>query len=89
PYDHQKLQTSLKQGVEHVSGAVAWRMVIDPRTRFSYPRLTRHPNVRVVEKVNAILARRHGQLSLAALECKATLYTATHPAAGSLGDYDA
>ncbi|MET3373081.1 hypothetical protein ABIC89_002137 [Variovorax boronicumulans] len=89
PYDHLKLQTALKQGAEHVSGAVAWRMVIDPRTRFSYPRLTRHPNARVVEKVNAILARRHGQLSLAALECKATLYTATHPAAGSLGNYDA
>ncbi|MDZ4361352.1 MAG: hypothetical protein U1B84_33915 [Variovorax sp.] len=89
PYDYLKLQSPLKQGKEHVSGTVAWRMVIDPRTRFSYPRLTRHPDARVVEKVNAILARRHGQLSLAALECKATLYTETHPAAGSLGNYDA
>lgn len=89
PYDYLKLQTSLKQGAEHVSGPMAWRMVIDPRTRFSYPRLTRHPDARVLENVNAILARRHGRLSLAALECKATLYTATHPAAGSLGDYDA
>ncbi|PIF74188.1 hypothetical protein CLU95_1309 [Variovorax sp. 54] len=89
PYDYLKLQTPLKQGAEHVSGLMAWRMVIDPRTRFSYPRLTRHPDARVVEKVNALLARRHGQLNLAALECKATLYTETHPAAGSLGNYDA
>lgn len=88
PYDYLKLQTPLKQGTEHVSAAVGWRMVVDPRTRLSYPRLTRHPDARVVEKVNAILERRHWQLNLAALECRATLYTETHPAAGSLGNYD-
>ncbi|MDB5769138.1 MAG: hypothetical protein JWQ61_3952 [Collimonas fungivorans] len=88
PYDYLKLQFPLQAGPEILRKNVGYRMVIDPRTRFAYPRLTRHPNPQVLASINQILEQRHWQMSLAALECKATLYTMDGPAAGTLGNFD-
>lgn len=88
PYDYLKMQSPLQTGPEIIRKNVGYRMVTDPRTKFAYPRLTRHPEPRILASVNQILEQRHWQMSLAALECKATLYTMDGPAAGTLGDYD-
>ncbi|PFH10514.1 hypothetical protein BCF11_2936 [Collimonas sp. PA-H2] len=88
PYDYLKMQFPLQLGPEILRKNVGYRMATDPRTKFAYPRLTRHPNPQILASVNQILEQRHWQMSLAALECKATLYTMDGPAAGTLGDYD-
>lgn len=88
PYDYLKMQFPLQLGPEIVRNNVGYRMATDPRTKFAYPRLSRHPNPQILASANQILEQRHWQMSLAALECKATLYTSDGPAAGTLGDYD-
>ena len=60
----------------------------DPRTKFPYPRLTRHPDPQVMQRINYLLEQRHWQKSLGALDCKATAYTSTNPMAGTLGGFD-
>ncbi|KWK31847.1 hypothetical protein WT77_03470 [Burkholderia stagnalis] len=75
-------------GPEIGDGAVGYRMWRDPRTQFMYPRLSRHPDPAVMTRVNRLLAQRHGQMNLAALECASTRYTDDGPAAGTLGGYD-
>ena len=88
PYGYLKMQFPLQLGPEVLRKDVGYRMVTDPRTKFAYPRLTRHPDAQILARINQILEQRHWQMSLAALECKATLYTMDGPAAGTLGDYD-
>jgi hypothetical protein len=88
PYDYLKMQFPPQLGPEIIRKNVGYRMVTDPRTKFAYPRLTRHPNPEILANINQILEQRHWQMSLAALECKATLYTMDGPASGTLGDYD-
>lgn len=89
PYETLKLAGhAVPAGPEVGAGAVAYRMWSDPRTRFAYPRLSRHPDAKVMERVNGLLEQRHWQMSLAALACKASAYTDGNPAAGTLGSYD-
>lgn len=88
PYEYLKMQVPVTSGSEVELGPVAYRMVMDPRTLFGFPRITRHPDPAAMERANGLLEQRQWQLSLAALDCKATLYTSTGPAAGSLGGFD-
>lgn len=89
PYETLKLAGhAVPVGADSGTGAVAYRMWRDPRTQFSYPRLSRHPDPQVMARVNALLEQRHWQMSLAALACKASAYTNDNPAAGTLGSYD-
>lgn len=88
PYDFLKMQYPLQMGKEVLVGKVGYRMVIDTRTHFAYPRLTRHPDAAVLTRTNQLLEQRHWHMSLDALACAATLYTDAGPAAGSLGGYD-
>lgn len=88
PYDHLRLNVPQKQGKEVARGAVAYRMVKDPRTRIAYPRLTRHPDTAMQALTNRLLERRHWALNLEALSCASTRYTSRGPAAGSLGGFD-
>ena len=88
PYDYLKMQFPLQLGPEIIRKNVGYRMVTDPRTRFAYPRLTRHPNPQVLAASNQILEQRHWQMSLAALSCMATLYAGSQMASGDLGNYD-
>jgi len=89
PYETLKLAGhAVPAGPDVGAGAVAYRMWRDPRTQFAYPRLSRHPDAKVRERINGLLEQRHWQMSLAALACKASAYTDGNPAAGTLGSYD-
>ncbi|MGE8658960.1 MAG: hypothetical protein ACN6O8_19630 [Achromobacter sp.] len=89
PYETLKLAGHAKPvGQEVGAGAVAYRMWQDPRTRFSYPRLSRHPDPQVMRRVNYLLEQRHWRKSLGALECMAFAYTSQNPAGGTLGGFD-
>ncbi len=61
PYEYLKMQFPLQLGPEIIRKNVGYRMVIDPRTRFAYPRLTRHPNPQILASSNQILEQRHWQ----------------------------
>lgn len=69
-------------------GAVAYRMWVDPRTQFAYPRLSRHPDPQVMQRINHLLEQRHWRKSLGALECMASAYTSANSGAGTLGGFD-
>ncbi|MCY1509646.1 hypothetical protein D9M68_439990 [compost metagenome] len=89
PYETRKLAGyAVPAGPDIGTPTLAYRMWRDPRTKFSYPRLSRHPDAKVLERVNGLLEQRHWQMSLAALACKASAYTDDNPAAGTLGSYD-
>lgn len=89
PYDTLKLAGHAEPvGDDIGSATVAYRMWRDPRTQFSYPRLSRHPDKAVMARVNHLLEQRHWRMSHAALACKATAYTSDGPSAGTLGNYE-
>jgi hypothetical protein len=89
PYETLKLAGhSTPIGQEIGNATVAYRMWRDPRTRFTYPRLSRHPDADVLKRINHLLEQRHWQKNLAALSCKESAYTDDNPAAGTLGGYD-
>ncbi len=89
PYETLKLAGhAVPVGPDVGNAVVAYRLWRDPRTKFSYPRLSRHPDPQVLVRINHLLEQRHWQMNLAALECMATIYTDGNPAAGTLGSYD-
>ena len=89
PYDYLRVSVPLEQGKEVlVAPSLAWRPVRDARTRFWYPRLSRHPDAKILFQTNAALEQRHWAMNLEALGCKSTLYQNRSPAAGSLADFE-
>ena len=90
PYDYLKLgEQKLEQGKEVVLAPdLAWRPVRDARTKFWYPRLTRHPDAKILAQTNAVLEQRHWGMSLAALGCRSAIYRDNGPEAGTLGYFD-
>ena len=90
PYDYLRMSLQpLTQGKEVVVAPnLAWRPVRDARTQFWYPRLTRHPDSKMLAQANALLEQRHWAMSLSALGCKSSIYQDFGPAAGSLGNYN-
>lgn len=89
PYETLKLAGHAQPvGKEIGHGVVAYRMWRDPRTKFTYPRLTRHPDAQVLQRTNYLLEQRHWQKSLGALDCMASAYTSGNPGAGTLGGFD-
>lgn len=89
PYDTLKLAGHAEPAGDDIGSAtVAYRMWRDPRTQFSYPRLSRHPDKAVMARVNHLLEQRHWRMNHAALACKATAYTSDGPSAGTLGNYE-
>lgn len=89
PYQTLKLAGHAQPvGKDIGSGAVAYRMWVDPRTKFLYPRLSRHPDPQVMQRINHLLEQRHWRKSLGALECMASAYTGANSAAGTLGGFD-
>jgi len=96
PYDFLKMQVKLQEGPETVWGKAAFRYVVDPRTKFGFPRVTRLGSpVDAGHPVNVHLQNRHWRLSLDALSCKAMQYrglgwTDVYPGgeAANLGGYD-
>lgn len=90
PYDYLRMSLQpLGQGKEVVLAPnLAWRPVRDARTQFWYPRLTRHPDAKILAQANAALEQRHWAMGLEALACKSSIYQNLGPAAGSLGNYN-
>ena len=90
PYDYLKVaEQKLEQGKEVlIQPTLAWRPVRDARTKLWYPRLTRHPDARILAQTNALLEQRHWGMNLEALGCRASIYLNYGPAAGSLGNYE-
>ena len=89
PYETLKLAGhSEPVGKETGSGPVAYRLWRDPRTKFTYPRLSRHPDAQVLQRINYLLEQRHWQKSLGALDCMASAYTSGNPGTGTLGGFD-
>jgi hypothetical protein len=74
PYEYLKLKEHAVP-VGEVTGneAVAYQMWRDPRSKFKYPRLVRHPDTEVSRKINALLEHKHLQTTHSALECQAIL----------------
>lgn len=96
PYDILKMQQDLQAGPEIHWGDVAFRYVVDPRTRFRFPRITQLGTpVGADHPANLYLQSRHWRMSLDALSCKAKQYvglgwTEIYPEDGGpdLGGYD-
>lgn len=96
PYEFLKMQGPLTLGPDEAWGEAAFRYVVDPRTRFHYPRISRLPGVADVAgaPANRYLEQRHWALNIAALECKARQYrgfgwSETYAdSAGTLGGFD-
>jgi hypothetical protein len=96
PYEWLKMQVKLQEGPETVWGSAAFRQVVDPRTKFGFPRVTRLGSpVDAAHPVNIRLQNRHWRVSLDALSCKSMQYrglgwTAAYPGGegASLGGYD-
>jgi hypothetical protein len=75
PYDLLKMQVKLREEDETRWGETAFRTVVDPRTEFAFPRITRlvHP-VGDDHPANRYLQTAHWRLNLNALSCKAKQY---------------
>src|SRR5690606_8116796 len=95
PYEMALLDVPLDQGETlELAGGVQYRFVTDPRTKFAFPRAVTFAQGEPVEAINAILSRRHYQLSLGALDCLAFRYASYGMSegmnfmGGTLGDFD-
>lgn len=94
PYEMALLEVPPEAGETRRMGGASYRYVTDPRTRFAFPRAVAFAGGEPVEPVNAILARRHYRMSLAALDCLAYRYASYGAGGGfsgmggTLGDYD-
>ncbi|WP_255576235.1 hypothetical protein [Comamonas sp. Y33R10-2] len=88
PYDYLRVaKQPLEQGKEVViASGLAWRPVRDARTKLWYPRLTRHPDAKMLAQTNAVLEQRHWGMNLEALACRASIYWSNGPEAGTLGN---
>ncbi len=89
PYDFLRVSVPLEQGREVVlAPSLAWRPVRDARTKFWYPRLSRHPDATILAQANAVLEQRHWGMNLDALGCRGALYQNRAPDSGTLGNFE-
>jgi hypothetical protein len=89
PYEYLKLQGYSVPVEAIVSGqteTVAWQPYRDPRLKFHYPRLVRHPDPDIMKRINALLEQRHWQMTLEPLTCKTH---ASYYGEQIIADYDA
>lgn len=94
PYEMSLLEVEFDEAPERRLGEATYRDVTDPRTKFSFPRVTAFADGTPVDKVNAILSERHGRMNLSAFDCLAFRYASYGKGeymtgtGGTLGDYD-
>lgn len=105
PYDYLRLDFALrtddpKTGDPQTGETNGWpdaaySYVVDPRTRFTVPRIVKLSGGAPVEAANALLENRHRHASLGALSCAALRYAGFHEDSpidsmddGSLGGYE-
>lgn len=100
PYDFLKM-TGVSLKLDKVIGdqRVAFQYVMDPRTRFWFPRLVRHPDPKRLQETNRILEQVHWSISMEGLACLSSDYVPVgadgddpyvdiNPATGTLGSVD-
>jgi hypothetical protein len=76
PYEYLKLQgyaVPVEAIMPGQTKTVAWQPYRDPRSKFHYPRLVRHPNPDIMKRINALLEQRHWRMMLGALECASSI----------------
>lgn len=94
PYEMVLLTTELETGATGTIDGAKFTYVIDPRSKFAFPRAVAFADGSPVDFVNEILAQRHGLMTLSAFDCLAYRYASygvneyTSWAGGTLGDYD-
>jgi hypothetical protein len=74
PYDYAKMQVALTEGPMQAMGGATYREVIDPRTKFAFPRIVSLPGGGDVAPINAILDQERWATNFAGFECLSTDY---------------
>ena len=69
PYDYAKMQVVLNEGPVQAMGGATYREVIDPRTKFAFPRIVSLPGGSDVAPINAALDQRRWATNFSAFEC--------------------
>jgi hypothetical protein len=95
PYDFLKMDVTLQEGPLQTLQGSSFRYVIDPRTKFAFPRVVALADGSDPTRMNQTLALEHARMNIAALDCLSTGYGGfgwsddRSPApVNSLGDYD-
>lgn len=95
PYEYAKLDIPVKPTRKVDFGAAAVQYVVDPRTKFEFPRIAHLPGGASATRANALLKQLHWRRNIAALNCAALRYAGFRESAsgmsgetGTLGGYD-
>ena len=95
PYEFAKMDVALQEGpVETLAGS-SYRYVIDPRSKFPFPRIVSLADGSSPDAANAALANQHAQINYYAFDCLAMVYGGfggrgdmLGMGAGTLGDFE-
>lgn len=74
PYDYAKMQVALVEGPVQTLDGATYREVIDPRTRFTFPRIVSLRGGGDIAPINAILDQERWATNFAGFECLSTDY---------------
>ncbi len=91
PYEFFKLQGPLEFGENQSLNGSAYQLVVDPRTKFAFPRIVSLADGSDPAAANTYLEARRQQISLAALDCLGTVYLGfgwQYPSDMALGGYE-
>ena len=69
PYDYAKMQVALAEGPLQTIYGATYREVIDPRTKFAFPRIVSLPGGGDVAPVNAVLDQQRWATNFAGFDC--------------------
>ena len=94
PYEMMLMDVPLEGQTDQEMEGHSYNYVVDPRTKFAFPRAVSFADGSSVEAVNRILADRHARMNLSAFDCLALQYASYGVDSewsirgGFLGDYD-
>lgn len=94
PYEMLLMDVPLETQDNQEMGGHTYHYVVDPRTRFAFPRAVAFADGSSVEPLNRLLADRHRRMNLGAFDCLALQYASYGVDSewsirgGFLGDYD-
>jgi hypothetical protein len=74
PYDYVKMQVALDEGALVTTNGATYRDVVDPRTKFAFPRVVSLPGGGDVGPVNTMLDQQRWSTNFAGFECLAMDY---------------
>ncbi|WAC47136.1 hypothetical protein OVA03_10490 [Asticcacaulis sp. SL142] len=88
PYLWRQLAATTTYGPEVRTGAVGYVMATDKGTGIHYPRLSRHPSLDILTRVNRLLDRERYRMTQYGLDCRAQSEEAGGGTLGGWEDYD-